>query len=485
MLFNDIHCTFERAFPKIGSQSVCQTLLGLGWEGVVAVNRSLNWSIKYHYDYQILNHAVWDFLSDYARQLYCQKENYPYRVFYYRNVYFLVLPLREEPEKEQVVFCLNAKKEPFDSLSLDWYYYSSMLDYKCVQLENSLEQAETYLENILSISKTISVFFDTDLTIQSMNTEARNIFGDKTNVLDLEISQIKYLAQNILESICTGHKVFLDKDIVCTNNDRVLSVEIGPLFDKSGVIVGGLLVGRDITEYTLLVFEQRMLNRFSILGETATMLAHDVKNPLMNIKVCAQLLEDDCSDVDKQDLCCHIEQEADRIKHLINQMLSYSKAISETTYEQVQVNRLLTNCATIIRREMVRKDVSIELELYSELPLIWAVSIDLQQVFFRIIENSVDALKEKGNIKIKSTYNALQNSINVTIFDNGIGIADDDIGKLFKPYFTTKKHGTGLGLFSAKRIIERYHGTIHFLSKVNLGTTCTICIPCKQNIDGS
>jgi len=477
MLFQDVHCSVDRAFPKIGGQSVCQTLLDLIWEGVVEIDRSLKPAVTYCNNYGLGEGDLQKFFREHAAELYAQANSYPYRVLQQGELFFHVLPLRESEEKGTVTFCLNVKVGPYDPQALEWHYYVSIIDYEKVQVENALEQAEEHLANVFSVSETISIFFDMDLNIRSMNAAAHSYFGEKEHISELEIENIGYLMDRIGESLCRGERVYPGENILCADNERILSVTIGPFFNKAGRMVGGLLVGVDITENSLLAFEQQILNRFSVLGETAAMLAHDIKNPLMNIRACAQMLENSRLGSGEAELCTHIIHEADRIKQTIDQMFSYARAVSGDDYERVHVNKILSNCASMLKKDALNRCVSIELELGMNLPFIQAINMDLQQVFFRIMNNGLDAMSGGGVLKVTSACIAEQGCIQVCISDCGEGIAQENMNKLFKPYFTTKAHGTGMGLFSAKRIVEKYKGTITFRSAPGMGTDCTICLP--------
>lgn len=113
------------------------------------------------------------------------------------------------------------------------------------------------------------------------------------------------------------------------------------------------------------------------------------------------------------------------------------------------------------------------------MPHIQAKNSDMQQIFINIMLNALQAIEDHGHIDISSFYDLEQKRIHVVISDDGCGISEGDMGKIFTPYYSTKPNGTGLGLFVAKRIVEQYNGTIRMESIKWQATVCTVTLPCK------
>ena len=144
-------------------------------------------------------------------------------------------------------------------------------------------------------------------------------------------------------------------------------------------------------------------------------------------------------------------------------------------FELANINTEIEHILNVIWNEIKYKSELIK--TYGDVPLIRCNRYQLGQVFMNVILNAVQAIKEKGIIKI-ITYQK-GNYINVEIRDNGSGIPEQNLPKIFEPFFTTKEvgKGTGLGLSIAYNIIKNHNGTIEVNSKVNEGTTFTIKIP--------
>lgn len=105
---------------------------------------------------------------------------------------------------------------------------------------------------------------------------------------------------------------------------------------------------------------------------------------------------------------------------------------------------------------------------------------DIQQLFLNILINAMEAIQDQGIISISTSYEPDIQSIRIKISDDGVGIAKENLTKMFQPYFTTKSSGTGLGLFIAKKLIDQYGGKISIHSTINVGTTCEIFLPAQN-----
>ena len=232
----------------------------------------------------------------------------------------------------------------------------------------------------------------------------------------------------------------------------------------------------DTTEIRFLSTEVEQLRQYGLLGELATGLAHDIKNPLMSIRGSAKLLrkvDGGLSEL-QEDLVSIIVHETAKIDEVINQMMAYGDITHNLTPCFVNINNLLIKCARIIERQKFSKNIDVSLQLDENLPLLWAGELHLQQVFLNLLLNSLQAIPEKGNIVIKTGAEDSGHKILVMISDDGMGFPPELKEKIFQPYFTTKHNGSGMGLFIVKRTLSKYNADISIESNVGLGTNCIV-----------
>ena len=173
-----------------------------------------------------------------------------------------------------------------------------------------------------------------------------------------------------------------------------------------------------------------------------------------------------------------IESNADRARRITERVLNFSRR-SQPTRERVDMNHLVEQTIEFVKKEAGHRKIVIETELLQGVPTTLSDSTQLQQVLLNILNNAVDAIGEEGAINIKTNFNAPEMEIAVSIADNGPGIPNEMINRIFQPFFTTKEagKGTGLGLSISYTIINKLGGRIMVASEVGKGTTFTVYLP--------
>ncbi|MFQ5588500.1 MAG: nitrogen regulation protein NR(II) [Nitrospiria bacterium] len=208
----------------------------------------------------------------------------------------------------------------------------------------------------------------------------------------------------------------------------------------------------------------------SIVGEMATAVAHGIRNPLGSIRSSAELALETDSHAFFRDTAEDIISEVDRLAKWIKELLSYAR-FSSGEMTPLQFNEFLQSIFVSFEKEMKADNIKVNLDLESALPEIDADEAPLRQMFMSLIQNAIDAMPDGGQITAKSRFIEKEQRVDITVADTGIGMSKAQLGKVFKPFFTTKRKGCGVGLALAKRIINRHHGTIRVDSKQGRGTT--------------
>jgi len=221
-------------------------------------------------------------------------------------------------------------------------------------------------------------------------------------------------------------------------------------------------------------------NKLSALGELASSIAHEIKNPLISIQGFARRIGT-TEDRDKlEKYAKFIEQEADRLTQVLTKLLGFSR-MDEPKKDFLNMNDIVDDTVLFMEHHLTRfKNVEIAVEKEPDLPLVQVDRIHVQQTVVNILMNAAQAMPGGGKILIKTGRG--DQYVFISITDTGVGIQEEDLEKIFEPFFTTKEkeQGTGLGLSLCKRLIEANAGKIEVESKVGEGTTFTIMIPVKQ-----
>ena len=218
-------------------------------------------------------------------------------------------------------------------------------------------------------------------------------------------------------------------------------------------------------------------NKYKVLGELASGMAHEIRNPLGSIQGSLEILKEDYKEGDKKAEFLNILfKEIKRLNRVVTDFLSYARP-TQPALVDCDLNQLISESISIIKPEADKKQIRLNLHSVSKLPQIQADSSQLKQALLNLLLNSLQAIEKSGEISITSeTSNGW---ISVEIKDTGPGISPENLSRVFTPFFTTKNEGVGLGLGIVERIVRNHRGKITVESQFGQGTTFTIRLPQK------
>jgi len=226
--------------------------------------------------------------------------------------------------------------------------------------------------------------------------------------------------------------------------------------------------------------EERMMKaeRLAISGELTSGVLHEIKNPLVAIGGFAkQLVESgQVTGPDREKLEI-IMNESLRLERYLETLQS---EVGELSLERGDLNQVLENNCNLIRGDLVEKDITLQKSFAPNLPPCEIDVVKIHEVFINIIQNSIEAVDGGGLIRIQTSLDT--NRVKIEIYDNGKGISQDNISRIFTPFFTTKEQGSGLGLAFAHRIIKDHGGNIAVTSSEGEGTTFVITLPVAREL---
>jgi signal transduction histidine kinase len=225
--------------------------------------------------------------------------------------------------------------------------------------------------------------------------------------------------------------------------------------------------------------------QMTVVGEMATGLAHEIKNPLTGIKASMEVLsqEPTFTEEDKAVLSKVID-EVKRIELLMKSLLNFAKP-PKPQFMTVDVNDILEKTIAFSLTypsfsSTNSKAINIKKDFDDHLSATMADPVQLQQAFLNLLLNAGDAMPDGGTVTVKTSRNPLGNSIQIEIADTGKGVGEEVKDKIFNPFFTTKPSGTGLGLAITKQIIEQHGGDIRVSNNPGIGTAFRILLPLKK-----
>ncbi|MBW2493120.1 MAG: PAS domain S-box protein [Deltaproteobacteria bacterium] len=249
-----------------------------------------------------------------------------------------------------------------------------------------------------------------------------------------------------------------------------------------------LAFDKDITERKQTEEALQRTEQLVVVGEMAAGLAHEIKNPLAGIKLSIEILSAELNLArDDAELFERIVAEINRIETLLKNLLSYAKP-PVPQFTPIDVNRIIEAAIKAAKYSLKgpgeegpsRPPKAIEfVKDLNDIPLIVADAAQLQQVILNLLLNAVHAVHDRGTIRL-ATSAKVDGWIQIVVSDNGKGIIESGLEKIFLPFFTTKPKGTGLGLSICKRLIEQQNGTIEAARNPEGGLTFTIHLPIEQ-----
>jgi PAS domain S-box-containing protein len=268
-----------------------------------------------------------------------------------------------------------------------------------------------------------------------------------------------------------------------TNGRRVYEYIFVPVLDDRGQVESIAGTTRDITERLLAEEALRRSEKLATAGRLAASISHEINNPLESVINLLYLIECDKSlPIEARSYLELAQTELARVSHITTQNLRFYRQGSKPTLEDIQA--LLSSLWTLYERRFRIAEVHFDARFLNPEP-IRVFAGELRQVVANLVGNALDALAPDGCIKLRqritTSVRSRRRSLIITIADNGSGMSEETLKRIFEPFFSTKTAtGTGLGLWVSKEIIEKQGGTILVRSSQQLphrGTTFMIIVP--------
>jgi len=260
--------------------------------------------------------------------------------------------------------------------------------------------------------------------------------------------------------------------------------EMGILADNLNIMIEKLNFAKEEAERYHQELIQRA-DRMASIGELASGIAHEIRNPLAGIQGAIQILAEGFPREDpRKEVTEEIQKQIYKLERLVKDLLNYAKPVPANTLP-TDVNQLVDKVLSFFVTQQRRSlDFKIEKKLFSSLPKTMIDPNSMEQAFLNIILNAQKAIPSGGTFTVSTVVLPQRkedgkevHEVQIIFEDSGVGIPEENLPKIFNPFFSTRSDGTGLGLSITKNIVEQQGGKIEVESQVNVGTKFIITLP--------
>ena len=346
------------------------------------------------------------------------------------------------------------------------------------------EQTKNYLQNILESLINGVIVTDLEGKIRTMNQCAEMFVGvGQTKVVGQHVSILfedtvvnDWPTINLAEYFKgeSGNKVKI--------NERTLEIFCSPFRSPVGATIGNVFVLRDITRIEKLEDMAKRTEKFAAMGEMAANIAHEIRNPLGSIELFASLLLKHLQDKKDQERVVHIISSVKNVDNKISNLLMFTRWQNPKT-ERINLCRILNEVLDFSKDIMAQGGIDISVKCAGRRACIDGDADMIKQVFLNIILNAQQAMPDGGMIEIEAKKASrgiipeASSVVEIIFKDSGPGIPEENLSRIFDPFFSTKQGGAGLGLAIVHNIVSQHNGSINVENSLQGGAMVNISFP--------
>lgn len=348
------------------------------------------------------------------------------------------------------------------------------------------------LESVVRDSADAIIMLDREKCIRTWNRAAEEIFGWKASEVIgrhfkvlMPPELIEYGELDRIEQHIDARSSYQFETIRLTRDGRRVNVEVtsSAMHDPQGNVIGRSVILRDITHRKRLEEAKLQAERLAVIGTMSAKLAHEIRNPLSSINMNIDLVRYEIEALTRANseagaearaLLRSIHSEVRRIQRVTQDYLKFAR-IPKPMRDSEVLHELLSERLAFLQSLFDEQRVTLETDFDPALP---PVSVDGEQIWqavLNIVQNAVEAMPQGGTLTVSTQRDGDFAEVRVT--DTGKGMIDEHLRQVFKPFFSTKQSGTGLGLPLTQQIIVEHGGQIECKSVAGKGTTFTIRLP--------
>ncbi len=352
-------------------------------------------------------------------------------------------------------------------------YLAYELEKKNKELENALyesQEVKDYLKEILESLREAIIVLDTSGRITMFNRAAERLLG--LNIVEALGKPFRSL------DVAIEHRGM--DTVLCANGRRYqVFTSLSNVLDAGGAIRGQVLLLQDITRIKELEACQERNKRLIAMGEMAATIVHEVRSPLCSIELYATMLEKEVENTSASELARGISTGIRSLNNILSNMHFFAKP-QKPALKELELEAVINETVMMLMPMIDSRSIELK-RLKSDDLIILGDCALLKQVFMNVLINAIQVSPEAGTIEI--AQRRLEGYAVVQISDEGEGIEQENIERIFDPFFSTKENGTGLGLAITTKIVQAHDGAINVASELGNGSTFSLYFPLVMDSD--
>ena len=355
-----------------------------------------------------------------------------------------------------------------------------------VQMEERMSQTERDWEDVFNQITEMITIHDTNYNIIRANKAAESILGLQLNEKAASKCFEYYHGKACppekcpscaaLKTLQAGTTEFFEPHL-----KKFLEISSIPRFDAAQRLTGMIHIGRDITQKKRLESIANAATLMDSIGYVFSGIRHEIGNPVNTAKLVLSVLREKLPTCSKDEACNNVEtalEQLERVEFLLKSLRNFNM-FEDMEITNISVPVYIEKFLDLAGRDFMNRGIEISSEIGPEVESVLADPRALQHVLLNIFSNAADALDGTERPKITIRARQLETVVFITVKDNGRGIPAAEIKNLFKPFYTTKPKGTGLGLVMIKKMMAKMNGEVEITSNEGSGTAVNLFLPCK------
>ena len=362
---------------------------------------------------------------------------------------------------------LSQKNETFKDY--EWYIYLDSQNQLYYSVARDITSRKEYEEKLLRLNTIVEASLDAIYAIDdngcimSWNNAAEKIFGySKQEIIGKPIYILAFPEQkeeidNIIGVIRKGETYSYESTRQKKTGELVsVFITLAPIKDSVGRVTGTSAVARDMTAYRKLEKEIAHLDKLNTIAELASVISHEVRNPMTTVKGFLQLLYDKIEDKTFKEYFEIMIEEMDRVNSILQEFNNIGKH-KEGKRASYNLNSIIKSMVPLLEADAIHQGKRIKFNL-KKIPDIMIDANEIRQIILNLTRNALESMEQNGRVMVKTCFD--NGRVTLSVQDQGKGIDAKDLDKLGTPFFSTKETGTGLGLYVSYEIAQRNNAKI-------------------------